>query len=68
MDTIARRQPLALSPQLLADAPHRLMFFVGAGNVLLAMAWWALWLVDARWHRARPCRSRRSTPAGCMRS
>ena len=28
----------------LAAAPHRLMFFVGAGNVLLAMAWWAAWL------------------------
>ena len=25
------------------------MFFVGATNVLLAMAWWAAWLVDARW-------------------
>ena len=30
-------------------APHRLMFFIGAGNVLLAMAWWAAWLVSARW-------------------
>ena len=25
------------------------MFFVGATNVLLAMAWWAAWLLDARW-------------------
>ena len=25
------------------------MFFVGATNVLLAMAWWAMWLADARW-------------------
>jgi uncharacterized protein involved in response to NO len=25
------------------------MFFIGAGNLLLAMAWWALWLADARW-------------------
>ena len=33
----------------LAAAPHRLMFFVGAGNVLLAMAWWAAWLVANRW-------------------
>jgi uncharacterized protein involved in response to NO len=40
----------ALSPKLLAAAPHRLLFFVGAGNVLLAMLWWALWLVDIRWH------------------
>ncbi|MFC7302109.1 NnrS family protein [Cognatiluteimonas weifangensis] len=39
----------AISPKLLAAAPHRLLFFVGAGNVLLAMAWWALWLADARW-------------------
>ena len=35
--------------RLLAQAPHRLMFFVGATNVLLAMAWWAMWLADARW-------------------
>ena len=35
--------------RLLAAAPHRLMFFIGATNVLLAMAWWAMWLVDARW-------------------
>ena len=39
-----------LSPKLLAAAPHRLLFFIGAANVLLAMAWWALWLVNARWH------------------
>lgn len=39
----------ALSPKLLAAAPHRLLFFVGAANVLLAMAWWTLWLVDLRW-------------------
>ena len=38
-----------ISPQMLAQAPHRLLFFVGALNVLLAMAWWLLWLVDARW-------------------
>ena len=42
----------ALSPRLLAAAPHRLLFFVGAGNVLLAMLWWALWLVAARWQFA----------------
>lgn len=39
----------ALSPRLLAQAPHRLLFFVGAINVLLAMAWWLLWLIDLRW-------------------
>lgn len=35
---------------MLARAPHRLLFFIGAANVLLAMFWWTLWLVDARWH------------------
>jgi uncharacterized protein involved in response to NO len=25
------------------------MFFVGASNVLLAMLWWASWLVSSRW-------------------
>ncbi len=38
-----------VSPALLAAAPHRLLFFAGAANVLLAMLWWTLWLVDARW-------------------
>jgi len=37
-------------PRLLAAAPHRLLFFVGAANVLLAMTWWTLWLVASRWH------------------
>src|SRR5690606_23104636 len=37
------------SPGLLAAAPHRLMFFIGAGNLLLAMAWWAAWLSSQRW-------------------
>jgi uncharacterized protein involved in response to NO len=35
--------------QHVLKAPHRMMFFIGAGNVLLAMAWWAAWLVSARW-------------------
>ncbi|HKE95619.1 MAG TPA: NnrS family protein [Povalibacter sp.] len=34
----------------LAAAPHRLLFFVGAANVLLAMVWWTAWLFGARWH------------------
>ncbi|AKC86358.1 NnrS family protein [Pseudoxanthomonas suwonensis] len=42
-------RPAAASPRWLAHAPHRLMFFIGAANVLLAMGWWALWLVSARW-------------------
>lgn len=35
-------------PRLFTAAPHRLLFLIGAANVLLAMSWWALWLVDAR--------------------
>ncbi|MEO8366454.1 MAG: NnrS family protein [Pseudoxanthomonas sp.] len=43
-------QPIpTLSPSLLATAPHRLMFFVGTSNLLLAMLWWATWLAAARW-------------------
>ena len=38
------------SPRWLAAAPHRLLFAIGAGNVLLAMLWWTLWLVEVRWH------------------
>ena len=41
---------LPLSPLLLTVAPHRLLFFVGAVNVLAVMAWWFLWLVATRWH------------------
>jgi uncharacterized protein involved in response to NO len=37
-----------VSPAILARAPHRLLFFARASNVLLAMLWWTLWLVDAR--------------------
>ena len=37
------------SPKLLLQTPHRLMFFIGASNLLLAMAWWALWLASTRW-------------------
>ena len=32
-----------------------------------AMAWWAAWLVAARWHSST-CRSRRCRPAGCTPS
>ncbi|AOH35200.1 NnrS family protein [Luteimonas sp. JM171] len=46
MDTRLSSQ---LSLNRLGDAPHRLMFFVGAGNLLLAMAWWAAWLGALRW-------------------
>lgn len=40
--------PSSLNIANLGRAPHRLMFFVGGLNLLLAMAWWALWLVSAR--------------------
>jgi uncharacterized protein involved in response to NO len=47
---IARASPAYLpSAAQLAAAPHRLMFFIGALNVLAAMTWWTLWLVDAKW-------------------
>lgn len=38
-----------LSLPRLGTAPHRLLFFIGVSNLLLAMAWWAAWLVAARW-------------------
>jgi uncharacterized protein involved in response to NO len=38
-----------LSAGNLGKAPHRLMFFVGGLNLLLAMAWWAAWLASSRW-------------------
>lgn len=45
--------PAAVLPRdllrTLAAAPHRLMFFIGATNVLLAMVWWTISLVDMRW-------------------
>jgi uncharacterized protein involved in response to NO len=50
--------------RLLAAAPHRLLFFVGATNVLLAMGWWTAWLVGARWQL--PIVSHPSAPAGWM--
>ncbi len=39
----------ALSVRRLGAAPHRLMFFAGATNILLAMIWWGAWLVASRW-------------------
>ena len=49
--------------RLMAAAPHRLLFLVGATNVLAAMGWWAAWLVAARLgvQMAQP-----SLPAGWM--
>src|SRR3546814_19340541 len=40
---------MASSPSITnhGRAPHRLLFFVGGLNPLLAMAWWAEWLISA---------------------
>ena len=39
----AMPESFPISPRLLAAAPHRLLFFVGATNVLAAMLWaWVL--------------------------
>lgn len=50
------QQPPSDEPKLtdasvrqLVAAPHRLLFFVGATNVMLAMVWWSAWLVASRW-------------------
>jgi len=50
-----RNVPISLpesAARLMAAAPHRLLFLVGASNVLAAMAWWTCWLLAARWHLA----------------
>lgn len=50
--------------RLLAAAPHRLLFFVGATNILFAMGWWTAWLVGARWQLLEIPQS--AVPAGWM--
>ncbi|WP_305805116.1 NnrS family protein [Stenotrophomonas sp. YIM B06876] len=45
METASALAQGASARQLL-QAPHRLLFFVGASNLLLAMLWWALWLAS----------------------
>lgn len=52
--------------RLLAAAPHRLLFFVGATNILLAMGWWTAWLLGARWQLLGIAQS--AVPAGWMHS
>ena len=49
--------------RLMAAAPHRLLFLVGAANVLAAMSWWAGWLVAARFGVTMP---QPALPAGWM--
>lgn len=61
--------PATLGPafRLLSAAPHRLLFFVGACNVLLAMAWWTLWLAAARFGwPTLPALQATPQPAGWM--
>lgn len=50
--------------RIIAAAPHRLMFLIGATNVLLAMLWWAWWLISARWLGGTSAQP--STPPGWM--
>ncbi len=56
----APMRPIPISPRTssppmrpsfgqLVQAPHRLLFFIGASNLLLAMLWWAAWLAGNRW-------------------
>ncbi|HBD19844.1 MAG TPA: short-chain dehydrogenase, partial [Arenimonas sp.] len=42
MAALPQASPFPLAA--IAAAPHRLLFFVGAANVLAAMAWWTGWL------------------------
>ncbi|MHB8311228.1 MAG: NnrS family protein [Metallibacterium sp.] len=47
-----RANPRGISPsmaQILAAAPHRMMFFAGATAVLLSMLWWTLALAAGTW-------------------
>ncbi|RMX05839.1 NnrS family protein [Corticibacter populi] len=48
------RERRAWALRWLGAAPHRLMFFVGAANLLLAMLWWSWWLAAARWPAVLP--------------
>ena len=57
MNTLTLLADLA---RTLSAAPHRLLFFIGAANVLAAMAWWTLWLMNPA---ALPAGS---VPAGWM--
>ena len=53
--------PPTRSPSWLLVTPHRLMFFIGASNLLLAMLWWAVWLVAQRWPALGLATSNRAT-------
>jgi len=43
---------LLSSVRRLGWAPHRLLFFVGAANLVLAMLWWGCWLLAQRFPMA----------------
>ncbi len=43
MDANPPNSPVFSIPAVLTAAPHRLLFFVGAINVLAAMVWWSFW-------------------------
>ena len=58
MDIRNESAPRAAFLATLATAPHRLLFFIGAANVLAAMAWWTAWLAGGA---AMP-----TVPAGWM--
>ena len=62
-DKEMRNVPIAVA-RLMAGAPHRMLFLVGAANVLAAMAWWASWLVATRWHPGEAVQP--PLPAGWM--
>ncbi|HEX5304826.1 MAG TPA: NnrS family protein [Dyella sp.] len=48
-DTVATPSPLLRVPDILAQAPHRLLFFAGACAVLTSMTWWTLQLASLRY-------------------
>jgi uncharacterized protein involved in response to NO len=48
MDQSVALPTSGLALHRLGAAPHRLLFFVGASNLLLAMLWWTSWLAAQR--------------------
>ena len=57
--------PVAIfSMRRLGVAPHRLLFFIGASNLMLAMLWWTSWLVAQR--LVLPAMPQPTLPAGWL--
>jgi uncharacterized protein involved in response to NO len=48
-DTVARLPSSMRLPTIVAQAPHRLLFFAGACAVLTSMTWWMLQLASLRY-------------------